>query len=502
MSKKQKILLAGLVFILAFFLRFFRIYQTAPFLGDQGRDLLEIRESLTAGRLPLAGPLSNEGIHAGPAYYYLVIPSLLIGQFQPLGPILFTTFLGVISTFLIYSLGSKLFGQTSSFLSATLYASSCIVIQRTLGLWNPIPVPFFSILIIYAIYKIQKEKKLHWFIFLGLFLGIAIQLYIPAYFLFLPVFAWLLFKIRFRYLKWSLGGLFSFVLTLLPFFLFQFQNEFADFKNLILIFLEKLPLISTSTTTGEVNYLTVFFTLLSQQFQALLPIKSSPFALFLGIIILFLPFAYLLKRKNHLFWHKFLSFWFLSGLLFLTFYPSTTHQHYASFIWILPFLLLASFLKTIQKIISKKILLPLGLIFVLANLKNYVDNFSITNDLARTEIIADLITQKSNQQPFSILLLSDRSPSDAHFRYFLKLKKAPVKSLKNQNVSQLFLICTQSNCPSEKEIQKMSVVETECLPSCPPFQEQKSVNLADWHFVSRNSLSKSQIYLFSKKEKN
>ena len=67
MEGKKKVFCLGLIIIVAAtFFRFYKIDQTAPFLGDQGRDLLEIRASIAAGRLPLVGPLSNFGIHAGP----------------------------------------------------------------------------------------------------------------------------------------------------------------------------------------------------------------------------------------------------------------------------------------------------------------------------------------------------------------------------------------------------------------------------------------------------
>jgi len=478
-----KKILFGLILLTAAFLRFYRLPNRTLFLGDQGRDLLEIREVLIAGKLPLAGPLSNTGIHAGPIYYYLAIPPLLISRFHPLGPILFITFLGITTTALIYFFNARVFGQTTALLVAALYATSPVVIQRTLGFWNPIPVPFFSLLIIYSIYQIQ-QKKLFWFIYLGLFLSIAVQLYMPAYFLLLPVLSWWAFKIRFKHFKWPLAGILVFVLAFLPFLIFQFQNQFADLKNLILFFVEKLSL-SQGSSLSPTNPLA----LLIQQFRALLPIGPSWLILSLGAIITFLP---LIKSKNR--WHWFFLFWFLTGILVLTFYPGSGSPHYANFIWVLPFLLLASFLQHIKK---TKLLLIGGLILISINLKTYVNNFSVTNDLNRAETVSQLISQKAGNQPFGVLLLSNRSPSDAHFRYFLQLADAPVKSLK-ENPGQLFLICTKSNCPTEKEVQKMKVVETECLPCCPKLHEQKEVNLADWQFENHFEVLKTKVFLFTR----
>ncbi|PJE70351.1 hypothetical protein COU97_00100 [Candidatus Shapirobacteria bacterium CG10_big_fil_rev_8_21_14_0_10_48_15] len=473
----------GIILLLAVFLRFYRLPERATFLGDQGRDLLEARESLLAGQLPLVGPLSNEGVHAGPSYYYLIMPSLLMSHFHPLGPILFTTFLGVMSTYLIYWLGTKFFGQKPALIAALLYATSPLVIQQTSGLWNPIPVPFFSLLIIGAIYQIQVEKKYCWFIYLGLFLSLAVQLYMPAYFLLFPVLGWWTFKIRGKHFPWSLIGFLTFVLALLPFLVFQFQNQFVDFKNLILFLMEKLTLTPNRSVTNPL-------VLLAQQFRAILTVGPNWLILSLGAIISFLP---LIKGKNH--WHWFFLSWFLTGILVLTFFPGSSSPHYANFIWILPFLLLASFFSLIKK---TKLLFIGGFLLALINLKTYHNNFAVTNDLSRAETVSQFISQKAGQQPFSILLLSARSPSDAHFRYFLKLNQAPVEPLKNENACQLFLICTQPVCPNEQTVQKMSVVETECLPRCPPLQEQKAVDLKQWQLVTAATLAEARIFLFKK----
>lgn len=140
MPKKQKLILIGLIILLASFFRFYQIQERAPFLGDQGRDLLEVKESLLAGKIPLTGTPTSQGINTGPAYYYLIIPALILTRFHPLGPILFFSSLGVFTTLLIFLLTHKLFGLLSALMSALVYATSPLVIQRTLGIWSPIPL--------------------------------------------------------------------------------------------------------------------------------------------------------------------------------------------------------------------------------------------------------------------------------------------------------------------------------------------------------------------------
>lgn len=501
MNKRQKLFFLSLILLLSFFLRFYRIEERVTFLGDQGRDLLEIRKALMNGKIPLAGPLSNEGVHSGPAYYYLIIPSLIIAQFNPLGPILFTSFLGVMTTFLLYYWLKKVYGFWPAFFSAALYATSPLVIKRTLGIWNPIPIPFFTILILVILDKIQEERQLNWLPLLGLLTAFSLQLYLPAYFLFLPILGWWLsFLIKKsgadkkRFLKWSLFCTALFFLCFLPFLIFQFQNNFTDWANLLLNFLEKFMLRVDPLTARQESFLIVLMKLFSQQFKALLPLGPDFFWLGLGLLVLILP--YLIKKVN--FWQIFFSLWFLAGIVFLTLFPSgAVHSHYASFLWVLPFLFLASFLKIMVKFLSKKILIISMVILVGINLSLYRQNFSITDDLSRTKLITDLIIEKAENKSFSLLLLSQATPSDAHLRYFLMLKGAHLEDIEESD--SLFLICDQENCPQKEELKNLKLVNSFCLPVCPRLDEQRKIDLSDWHLLSQKTFWRTrQVYFLER----
>ena len=482
--KGEKIFLL-LIFLVAVFLRFFHLQERAVFLGDQGRDLIEVREAILARKIPLAGPLSNEKIHTGPFYYYLIIPSLLLAKFQPTGPIFFFTALGVFTTILIYCLNQKIFGFLPAILPTIAYASSILVINRTTGLWNPIPIPFFTAHIILSLFKIKEERKLRWLPLLGIFLGITSQLYIPTYFLFLPtVLFWLSCfletKSKLRFLGWSFLGIITLALTFLPFSIFQIQNDFEDLNNFFnLLFNQFLPLSPRNTSL----FLPRVFLLLGQQFQAIFPFTSLKVAAFLGLVALASP---LFSQKRKFFWHLFLSFWLVGGLVLLSLRPdSVSHHHYASFLWALPFFLFASFLHSLQRFVPKKVFFVLELILILLNTMAYFRNFTVSNDLVRAERIAILVAREAKNQPFFLLLLSDRSLSDSHIRYLLLLKGARVRKFDDENTDFLFLVCDKNNCPPQKQISNLQIVDSFCLPACPPLGKQRKIKLANWQFQAR-----------------
>lgn len=488
MEGKKKVFCLGLIIVVAaFFFRFYQIDQTAPFLGDQGRDLLEIKTAIDAGQVPLVGPVSNFGIHAGPLYYYLAIPPLVITNFNPLGPIIFFTLIGVASSFLIFLIAKNLFGILPAFFAALLYACSPSAVRQSLGFWNPIPIPFFSLLIIYALYQIKEQKKYYWLGFLGLFLGAVVQFYPPAFLILAVVLVWLLWQ-RPKSPGWLLAGLVLFFLSFLPILIFQFQNNFADLKNLLLMVLEKF-LFTPAGIEGR-SLINSFTTVFTNQFQPLTGLDFGPLNFVLGIVIL------ILGLKNS--WHRFLGLWLLAGVFLISLYPGTVHEHYASPIWAIPFLLWASFLYQAAKRLPKRLIFGLAGLLIVWQVFSYGQNFSTGNDLGRTLAAADTMVKAAGDQPFALLLLPDRSPSDAHLRYFLNLKKASLQKIGTTN--RLLVVCESDNRPGPGAIQNLKIVDSECLPNCAPLEEQKTINLADWRYLSSAGFPGGEVYLFESRQ--
>lgn len=501
MERKNKLLLISFILLVATFLRFWHLSERAIFLGDQGRDLLLIRESLLAGKIPLVGPPTSQRINSGPAYFYLIIPPLLLTNFHPLGPIYFFTFLGVLSCFLIFRLCLNLFGLVPALISTLLYAISPLVVQRTLGFWNPVLVPFFSFLIFFSLYQIDK-KLFFWFPLLGLFLGIAVQFHPSVYVIFFLVLGWWFYFIfqkkrknnRKKILKWSALGGFCFLITLFPYLIFQFQNDFTDLRKIIFIFLEKFLINQSQAETGN-SFFNQFSDFFSQQFQPLSLSNSLHFNFILGLILVVSPFIF--RKKRSIFWHALFSIWLLSGLVILSLYPGTVFPHYASFIWPLSFLILASFLKTLCDYFPRRAVLILGLLGIAIQTPKYFSNFSYTYDLKRTQEAIQVVTKEAKNQPFSLVLLSPYSPSDAHFQYFLTLKGASLKKIDSSLTKFLFLIC-EVNCPDLKSLEDLKIVDSDCLPDCPPMEQQKIVDLKKWSFLRRTDFPWGAIYIYQR----
>ena len=139
-----------LILILGAFLRFYRLGDYMEFLGDQGRDVLVIRNFFKHKDLFFIGPQTSIGnMYLGPYFYYLIAPSLLLANFNPVGPAAFIALLSLATIVLVYFVGQKWFSHPVGLIAAFLFAISPVVIKYSNFIWNPNVMPLFSLLFIY-----------------------------------------------------------------------------------------------------------------------------------------------------------------------------------------------------------------------------------------------------------------------------------------------------------------------------------------------------------------
>ena len=88
-------------------------------------------------------------------------PFLLLWRYDPVGPAIMVALLSVATVYMINRFGKEWFGPMSGLIAASLYAVSPLVIAYSRSSWNPNPMPFFSLLILYLLYKgvINKSWK-------------------------------------------------------------------------------------------------------------------------------------------------------------------------------------------------------------------------------------------------------------------------------------------------------------------------------------------------------
>jgi 4-amino-4-deoxy-L-arabinose transferase-like glycosyltransferase len=452
------------------------------FLGDEGRDVLVVYNILH-GHLTLLGPTSSVGgFFLGPIYYYFMTPFLWLFNYDPVGPAVMVALFGIATVWLIYIVGKDFFNAKVGLMAALIYAISPLVIVYSRSSWNPNPMPFFSLLILYSLYKALKRSSLKLFFAVGILFGIAMQLHYLSIFLGVVVLVYTLLALLYKQKKLKIfTQLFKNYLLILagfligwsPFIAFEIRHGFMDFKNIF-----NFVLFSGKTGTGT-NYLAtvsdVFFrifgrlvfyfptpdhqsvfspwVLLSWQFFVIL------FAVF-SCATLFVKLHKSFKEKSENF-GKFLLLvvWLAVGILLFGFYKKEIYDYYFAFMFPLPFLLIAASLDWLKNIRFAKVGIILStILFVVIiglNLDGIPFQYQPNRQLNQMKTIAQFVMTRTDVKPFNFALISTGN-SDHAYRYFFTTWgyppvtiKDPAHDPKRTTVTDQLLIVCESPLPCQ-----------------------------------------------------
>lgn len=413
-----------LILILAAFCRLYRISDYMEFLGDQGRDVVIVRDFLKNGNLFFIGPQTSIGnMYLGPFYYYLIAPALLLANFSPVGPAVFVALLSVATVYLIYFISKKWFNPKTAYIAAFLYSISPTVIKYSDFSWNPNIMPIFALLFIYF----MTEKR---YLLASLaFIMCLNSHYLALILLPLALIIWLK-NYKKELLKPSLIAILIFILSLTPQFLFDIKHQGQNTKALLTFFIQR----ETTVNLKVYKSLPIIPKLFNQINTSLLAGKNVTFGIIVSIILTLGLIYLLLKHKNNKLVYCLL--WYLFGLIGLGLYKQHIYDHYFGFLFPVVFMLMGYFLSKIPKLLSISLFIFLTILSLLQN----PFRWQPSSQLKTTTEIIDSIISKSNNQDFNFALLAKQN-YDPPYRYILAEKNASVELLQNKITDQLFVVC-------------------------------------------------------------
>lgn len=223
-----------LVFIIAFFLRFYNFPFRYGFDGDGIRDMIVTMLGAKNWEFPLAGNFSSVGPFTfGPLFrIQLILVTILF-------PFIYTAFiymgiLSLIFVFLLYKIGKELGGKTVGLIAALLAAVSPDQITVATGISNPNVVPLFSAAALYCFLLLLKKDSRR----LGFLLGVFLALGFDAHTQMLPLFMLPLLLIGYKIYKrekWVVQTLFTIlggVLVFIPFIIFNVLSEWHTVRGM------------------------------------------------------------------------------------------------------------------------------------------------------------------------------------------------------------------------------------------------------------------------------
>lgn len=475
--KLKNIPLAAIL-TLASFMRLYRIEDYMTFLGDEGRDAIVAREILH-GDLTLLGPRASAGdFFLGPIYYYMITPFLWLWNYDPVGPAIMVALFGIATVFLIYYVTKDFFGYKAALIASVLYAVSPVVISFSRSSWNPNPMPFFSLLTFYTLYKAVKKTSWKLFVLVGLLLGIMLQLHYLATFVAVIIAAFILVgnivkdkgiqfvKIAYQYLGIFVGFLIGFS----PFLAFEVRHNFPNIRT-ILGFVTENTLEDEYETQND-SYLEVVQNVAFRLFARLVTRFPPPEQVAISenntlilwevatVVLAVASIIFLLTHRKKL-QTTLLITWLVLGVALFGVYKREIYDYYFTFLFPLPFILVGYlFASTFQK--SKKSLtsyilkaasVAAVLTLLVVNLYGHPFRFSANKQKNQAETIANFVLDKTNGEPYNFALLTSGN-SDHVYRYFFEVADHTPVTIENPQkdplretvTDQLLIVCESYTC--------------------------------------------------------
>lgn len=445
-KKRLEITLLAILIATSIFLRFWKIRDYIIFLGDEGRDMIVLRNIFTEKHIPFLGPTASVGgFYLGPIYYWMAAPFLLLYRFDPVGPAYMVAIIGVATVFLLYKFLKQAVGFWPAILAGFLYSTAPLIVRYSRSSWNPNPLPFFSLLIFYSIYLGVTKKAYRLFIIAGASFGIAIQLHYLASIL--PAIAVAIIILNVNYKKWHQAAFFSilgFLITFSPFLLFEIRNNFPNFKT-ILEFVTRDSTLEFKSTNPDwifANIGYMFFEFIANVSNNIAT-KLAFWTLTLGGIIGISKFW---KNADKKLIYSIGVFWFLGGLAGLRFYTGQLYDYYFGFLYPAPFILFGLVIYLVwHKPILKVIACVITAVMIVVFLKHGFYESPPNRAIQQTATIADAVIQKTDNKPYNFALISERN-SDHAYRYFLEIKNHKPTELDSMVTDQLLVVCESKEC--------------------------------------------------------
>ncbi|KKQ97493.1 MAG: hypothetical protein UT23_C0012G0103 [Candidatus Woesebacteria bacterium GW2011_GWA1_39_12] len=480
----------AVVLLIGAFLRLYRIDEYMTFLGDEGRDAIIVRRLLVNFDPILIGPGTSIGnMYLGPLYYYMIAPALFLANFNPAGPSVMISLLGILTIWFIWFVVREWFPKNTSEVSrgrnttsevgisigglvaAGLYAVSPVVINFSKSSWNPNIMPFFSLLAIYSVWKFWKENKFRWIIITFLSMAFVLQSHYLGLLL-APVIVifWVLTYLSLRrtpntehqtlkrsFLKYSLVGLVVFLILMSPLALFDLRHNFMNFNAVKVFFTQR----QTTVSALPWKALPKLPEVMNDSISSLLGAKNLDLTwLFTYGILLFIAWIIFKelssKRKinSNLSPYFLLLIWLLMAYVGLGLYKQHIYDHYYGFFFAAPFILVGAITQYVFssfKFYWKAIFVTFFIYAIATNLARSPLKYPPNRQMQRAIDVAEKIKEEAGGQKFNLAVIAERNYEDG-YQYFLERWGEPVFDIDALNYEKtladnLFVVCEM---PKEK----------------------------------------------------
>lgn len=368
------------IFLIAVFLRFARIEENLLFSGEKGDNYLAIKSTVLTRQLPLLGPpTSHPWLYFGPLYYWLMIPVMIVFNFNPIAG----TYLGIVAGSLViilnFSLIRKIFSQNTALFSSFLIGVSPLWIgfSRSARFYFLAAILFYPLL--WALDKIWQDK-MQFLFWVGLVFGVMLNFHLTPIIL-VPIILMILWQKKKSLRTKDLWlGFFGFLIPNLPFLIYDLIHGFRMTTKLLIWIPYRLAgflrLYPKNNLTPEVfkENLVAFFNFISQSF---VPEQEKLGILLVAAVIIFIILnfkkAFTVDKKENFGW--FFVFWALILGFIALFIHGSPPIHYFVPIFPIPIIIFSLFLEKLwRNRLSKALILGLFSLILFLNLRFFLSS--------------------------------------------------------------------------------------------------------------------------------
>jgi len=256
--KKQTYLLPLIVFASIAFLRLWKVTEFFSFNFDE-----EYQASLAWEQVKNFHPIwigvsaSNVGYYLGPGFTYLNAFLFKLSQGDPTSLAWFSVLFGLVTTLSVYYVARNLFNNKTALIAMTIYGGSALLNFFDRRFWNPTPIPFITLWIVYSLIKGRQNTK--WYILTAALVGASLNAHLSLVVLFPLIFFSILWNIKkIRPFTWIGMGIGYLALTI-PMLVFDFAHNFDNLRAPLLFIANRGGGESSLSMASILAHIVVFF---------------------------------------------------------------------------------------------------------------------------------------------------------------------------------------------------------------------------------------------------
>jgi len=420
----------GLVFLViiaaGLFLRLYKAETYLPYGHDNDLESWIVKDIVINKHFRLVGQeTSTQGVFIGALYYYLLVPFYLLAKMQPSGTIFLSVLLGVFTIWSAYYVFGRLFKKKEiGLIGASIYAIAFYVVMSDRGAVPTTPVFLWSIWFLYGVGLIFLGRVKKALILLGVLVSLIWHLIVALVPLTLVIPAALILS-RWKFkLRQVILGMSAFLVTSIPFFVFEFRHNFQQIRA-----------VGNSFSSNQGSELSLF-----EQFKRVMHIFSNivtnivwypqqkyyfllPLVLVLALVIL------VIKKKMAKNFAAALALWSILPIIFFTFYSMQVSEYYLNGILVVWIVILT--LSIYHLFVSKKFRLVgaiLLIVFAYLNMSKFLTyQDSRQGYIYRKAVVAEIKRDAQKHGYPCVAVSYITNPGyDLGYRYFFWLENMHV----------------------------------------------------------------------------